>query len=41
MLGEHLKDYRKGLICENHSYGVGAYSYYRRIIENVIDDLLN
>jgi hypothetical protein len=36
------KDYfRKGLICESQGYGIGAYAYYRRIVENVIDDLLN
>ncbi len=41
MLGSH-KDYlSKGLICESQSYGIGAFSYYRRIVEEVIDNLLD
>jgi hypothetical protein len=32
--------YRKGLICESQGFGIGAYSYYRRIIEIKIDSLL-
>lgn len=40
MLGGH-KDYLvKGLICESQSYGIGAFAYYRRIVEEVIDSLL-
>ena len=31
---------KKGLACESQSYGVGAYAYYRRIIERIIDTLL-
>jgi hypothetical protein len=40
ILGEHESTYKKGLICESQGYGIGAYAYYRRIVENIIDDLL-
>jgi hypothetical protein len=40
-LGTHLADFKKGLACESHSYGIGAFAYYRRIVENVIERLLN
>ena len=40
MLGEHTKYYKRGLICESQSYGIGAYAYFRRITEDVIDELL-
>ena len=40
-LGVHLEDYKKGKINESQGYGVGAFAYYRRIVENLIDDLLN
>lgn len=40
MLGEHAEYYRRGLICESQSYGIGAYAYFRRITEDVIDKLL-
>lgn len=40
MLGEHAEYYRRGLICESQSYGIGAYAYFRRITEDVIDELL-
>jgi len=40
MLGAH-KDYlNKGLICESQSYGVAAFAYYRRIVEEIIDALI-
>lgn len=35
------KMYQNGLICESQSYGIGAYAYYRRIVESMIDKLLN
>lgn len=41
MLGKHQDIFRKGLICENQGYGIGAFAYYRRIIEAIIDDLLD
>ena len=40
MLGEHAEYYKRGLICESQSYGIGAYAYFRRITEDVIDELL-
>ena len=40
-LGEHEELFKKGLICESQSYGIAAYAYYRRIVEKVIDELLD
>ena len=40
-LGEHEELFKKGLICESQSYGIAAYTYYRRIVEKVIDELLD
>ncbi|MBZ2164501.1 hypothetical protein [Methanobacterium spitsbergense] len=37
---ERLEIYQKGLINESQSYGIGAFAYYRRIVEGVIDELL-
>jgi len=33
--------YKKGLISESQGYGIGAFAYYRRVVEKTIDDLLN
>ncbi|UJH91415.1 hypothetical protein LZ575_01105 [Antarcticibacterium sp. 1MA-6-2] len=41
VLGNHAKIFRKGLVCESQGYGIGAFAYYRRITENIIDELLN
>ena len=41
MLGEYTDFYQRGLICEYNSYGIGAFVYYRRIIEEIIGNLLN
>lgn len=41
ILGKHAKTYRKGLVCESQGYGIGAFSYYRRITEEIIDELLD
>ncbi|NQU99211.1 MAG: hypothetical protein HQ538_00585 [Parcubacteria group bacterium] len=41
LLGAHKDYYKRGLICESQSYGIGAYAYFRRITEDVIVDLLN
>lgn len=40
-LGADSALYKKGLVCESQSYGIGAYSYFRRITENIIDELLS
>ena len=40
-LGKHAKIFRKGLVCESQGYGIGAFAYYRRIAENIIDELLD
>jgi hypothetical protein len=40
-VGDHLEHYKRGLICESQGYGIGAYAYYRRIVEWVIDGLLD
>ena len=41
MLGEHAPIFKKGLVCESQGYGIGAFSYYRRITEEIIDQLLD
>ena len=41
LLGARSDYYRKALVCESQSYGIGAFSYYRRIVEEIIDDLLS
>jgi hypothetical protein len=41
ILGTHAENYKRGLTCESQSYGIGAYAYYRRIIEEIIDALLD
>lgn len=40
-LGKHSTNFRKGLVCESQGYGIGAFSYYRRITEDIIDELLD
>lgn len=39
-LGERAGLFKKGLISESQGYGIGAFGYYRRIVEEIIDDLL-
>jgi|TARA_R100001509_G_scaffold114859_2_gene69989 hypothetical protein len=41
LLGGHAGYYKKGLVCESQGYGIGAFGYYRRIVEETIDELLN
>ncbi|NYT33911.1 hypothetical protein [Rhizobium sp. WYCCWR 11128] len=41
LLGDHRSYLRKGLICEGQGYGIGAFAYYRRIVEETIDGLLD
>ena len=40
ILREHEETYKKGLTCESQGYGIAAYAYYRRIVEEIIDELL-
>ena len=40
-LGDFSFYYKNGLICESQGYGIGAFSYYRRMIEGIIDHLLD
>lgn len=40
ILGEYTDYYKKGLICESQSSGIGANIYYRRIVEEIIGELL-
>jgi hypothetical protein len=40
ILGSRVDYYKKALICESQSYGIGAFAYYRRIVEEVIEELL-
>jgi hypothetical protein len=41
LLGVHSGYYKKGLVCESQGYGIGAFGYYRRIVEETIDEMLN
>lgn len=41
LLGKHKSYLRKGMICESQGYGIAAFSYYRRITEEVIDKLIS
>jgi hypothetical protein len=37
---ENYHFYKDGLILENHGKGIGAFTYYRRIVENSIEKLI-
>jgi hypothetical protein len=39
-LGDATAVFKKGLICESQGFGVGAFAYYRRIVEDLLDELL-
>ncbi|MDW5315366.1 hypothetical protein [Rhizobium sp. PL01] len=39
--GEDAKIFLKGRQCENLGYGIGAFAYYRRVVENHKNDLFN
>lgn len=41
VLGDYASHYKKGLICESQSYGIGSYAYFRRVTEDIIDKLLD
>lgn len=40
MLDGHKNYLAKGMISESQGYGIGAFAYYRRITEEIIDQLL-
>ena len=40
-LGTREALFRRGIDCESSGYGVGAYAYYRRVVEDIIDELLD
>ncbi len=40
-LGKGVGVFKKGLICESQSFGLGAFAYYRRIVEDMVDELLD
>jgi hypothetical protein len=40
-LKEDLDNYEKAAICLSHEYGVAAFSYFRRVVENNINRLLD
>jgi hypothetical protein len=39
-LGQYIEWYKKGLVNESQGYGIGAFAYYRRIVEHTINGLL-
>jgi hypothetical protein len=41
LLGDHKQYLRQALISESQGYGIGAFAYYRRIVEEIIDELLS
>jgi len=41
LLEDHAYYFKRGLICESQSYGIAAFAYYRRIVEEIIDGLLD
>ena len=40
-LKDDLKNYEKAIVCLSHEYGVAAFAYFRRVIENNINRLLD
>ncbi len=40
IFGKYSDYYKKGKTCESQSYGIGAFAYYRRIVEEIIETLL-
>jgi hypothetical protein len=41
LVGPDRENFLKGWRCENQGMGIGAYAYYRRVIENQKDRLLD
>lgn len=39
-LGEQATIFKRGKISESQGYGIGAAAYYRRVVEEIIDELL-
>lgn len=39
-LGDDADTYKKGLICRNQRFGIGAVSYFRRVVENKPSELI-
>lgn len=40
LLSDNAEYFKKGLICESQGYGIGAFAYYRRVVEEIIGGLL-
>ena len=40
-LGDDAELYRKGLTCLNEGFGIGAVSYFRRVVENKTNELID
>jgi hypothetical protein len=40
-LGDRLSLYVKGMTCRQHSFGIGAHAYFRRLIEETTGDMLD
>jgi len=40
-LKDDLNNYEKAVICLSHEYGVAAFAYFRRVVENNINELLD
>ncbi len=40
-LEDDLENYEKAVVCLSHEYGVAAFAYFRRIVENNINKLLD
>lgn len=40
-LKEDLENYEKAVICLSHEYGIAAFAYFRRVVENNISRLLD
>lgn len=40
-LKDDLDNYEKAIVCLSHEYGVAAFAYYRRVVENNINNLLD
>ena len=40
LLGKERENFLKGRCCENQGLGVGAFTYYRRVVENQKDKII-